>query len=147
MSRDPMDPLTILYKLSISLHHKIPCQTIEHKIEMATNVQRTSSASPAPEKHKEAIQFIEKMTRNTDKVQANVLAEILSRNADTEYLRLYNLNGATDRETFKSKIPIVTYDDLQPIIQRIADGDRSPILSAHPISEFLTRLVPDRWFI
>ncbi|CAI9294548.1 unnamed protein product [Lactuca saligna] len=105
---------------------------------MATNVQRTSSASPAPEKHKEAIQFIEKMTRNTDKVQANVLAEILSRNADTEYLGLYNLNGATDRETFKSKIPIVTYDDLQPIIQRIADGDRSPILSAHPISEFLT---------
>ncbi|KAL4555833.1 hypothetical protein LXL04_038462 [Taraxacum kok-saghyz] len=84
------------------------------------------------------IQFIEEMTGNADTVQTNVLAEILGRNADTEYLRYYNLNGATDRQTFKSTIPMVTYDDLQPIIQRIADGDRSPILSAHPISEFLT---------
>ena len=92
------------------------------------------------------IQFIEEMTGNADTVQTNVLAEILGRNADTEYLRYYNLNGATDRQTFKSTIPMVTYDDLQPIIQRIADGDRSPILSAHPISEFLTRLVPDRSF-
>ncbi|KAL0384278.1 UNVERIFIED_CONTAM: putative indole-3-acetic acid-amido synthetase GH3.1 [Sesamum radiatum] len=78
------------------------------------------------------------MTRNADSVQQNLLAQILTRNAQTEYLQRYNLNGATDRETFKSKIPMVTYEDLQPLIQRIANGDRSPILSAHPVSEFLT---------
>ncbi|KAI3695600.1 hypothetical protein L1987_78598 [Smallanthus sonchifolius] len=85
-----------------------------------------------------AIQFIEDVTTNADVVQANVLADILSRNAETEYLRHYSLTGAVDRESFKLKIPVVTYEDLQPIIQRIANGDRSPILSAHPISEFLT---------
>ncbi|KAF5736196.1 Auxin-responsive GH3 family protein [Tripterygium wilfordii] len=93
---------------------------------------------PASEKDAKALQFIEEMTRNADSVQEKVLAEILSRNADTEYLQRFKLHGATDRDTFKSKIPVVTYEDLQPEIQRIANGDRSPILSSHPISEFLT---------
>ncbi|CAH9103645.1 unnamed protein product [Cuscuta epithymum] len=93
---------------------------------------------PACEKDAKALQFIEEMTRNADAVQKRVLEEILSRNSKTEYLQRYGLNGATDRETFKSKLPVVTYEDLQPDIQRIANGDRSPILSAQPISEFLT---------
>lgn len=94
---------------------------------------------PACEKDAKALRFIEEMTRNAEAVQEKVLAEILSRNADVEYLKRYKLGGATDRETFKSKIPIIKYEDLQPEIQRIANGDRSAILSAHPISEFLTR--------
>lgn len=49
------------------------------------------------------------------------------------------MEGATDRETFKAQIPIVTYEDLKSEIQRIAEGDKSPILAADPISEFLTR--------
>ncbi|KAI4315023.1 hypothetical protein L6164_027873 [Bauhinia variegata] len=93
---------------------------------------------PACEKDAKALQFIEEMTRNTDSVQERVLAEILSRNGETECLKQFQLNGATDRDSFKSKVPVVTYEDLQPFIQRIANGDRSPIFSSHPISEFLT---------
>ncbi|KAH0727375.1 hypothetical protein KY284_003240 [Solanum tuberosum] len=93
---------------------------------------------PACEKDAKALQFIEEMTRNADAVQQRVLDEILTRNSQTEYLKRFKLDGVTDRETFKSIIPVVTYEDLQPEIQRIANGDRSPILSAHPISEFLT---------
>lgn len=99
------------------------------------------SSPPPPavdEKSAKALQFIEEMTRNTDSVQEKVLTEILSQNAETEYLKRFGLNGATDRDTFKSKVPVVTYEDLLPDIQRIANGDRSPILCAHPISEFLT---------
>lgn len=96
---------------------------------------------PACEKDAKALRFIEEMTRNADAVQERVLAEILRRNAETEYLKRFKLGGATDRETFKSKIPVITYEDVQPEIQRIANGDRSPILSSHPISEFLTRSV------
>lgn len=94
---------------------------------------------PACEKDAKALQFIEDMTRNVDTVQEKVLAEILSQNANTEYLQRFKLGGATDRETFKSKVPVVTYEKIQPDIQRIANGDRSPIFSSHPISEFLTR--------
>ncbi|CAL0308035.1 unnamed protein product [Lupinus luteus] len=93
---------------------------------------------PACEKDAKALQFIEDMTRNADNVQERVLAEILSRNAETEWLIRFKLGGATDRETFKSKIPVIMYEDVQPEIQRIANGDRSAILSVHPISEFLT---------
>ncbi|KAF3794281.1 putative indole-3-acetic acid-amido synthetase GH3-10 [Nymphaea thermarum] len=88
----------------------------------------------------ELLEFIEEATKNADDVQKRVLAEILRQNAHTEYLQQRcGLGGSTDRQTFKAKVPMVTYDDLKPDILRIANGDRSPILSAHPISEFLTR--------
>lgn len=95
---------------------------------------------PACEKDAKALRFIEEMTWNADPVQERVLSDILTQNSQTEYLRRFKLNGATDRDSFKSKLPVITYEDLQPEIQRIANGDRSAILSAHPISEFLTRL-------
>ncbi|PSS30715.1 Indole-3-acetic acid-amido synthetase [Actinidia chinensis var. chinensis] len=93
---------------------------------------------PASERDAKALQLIEEMTRNPGAVQEKVLREILSQNAETEYLRRYGLGGAIDRDTFKARVPVVTYEDLQPEIQRIANGDRSPIFSSHPISEFLT---------
>uniref|UniRef100_A0ACD5YBY0 Uncharacterized protein n=1 Tax=Avena sativa TaxID=4498 RepID=A0ACD5YBY0_AVESA len=78
-------------------------------------------------------------SRNVDSVQERVLAEILGRNVDTEYLRNCGLDGGTaDRATFRAKVPVASYDALHPYIQRIANGDRSPILSTHPVSEFLT---------
>ncbi|KAE8665765.1 putative indole-3-acetic acid-amido synthetase GH3.8 [Hibiscus syriacus] len=94
--------------------------------------------APASDKDAKALQFIEEMTKNVGSVQQRVLREILCRNAETEYLERVGLNGATDRETFKSRIPVVTYEDLQPDIKHIANGDKYPIFSAHPISEFLT---------
>ncbi|XP_074286441.1 putative indole-3-acetic acid-amido synthetase GH3.1 [Silene latifolia] len=102
------------------------------------SVLSSALGPPACDKDAKALRFIEEMTRNADQVQEKVLGEILTRNAETEYLKRYKLNGANDRECFKAKLPMVTYEDLQPEIQRIANGDRTPILSSHPISEFLT---------
>ncbi|KAG2539976.1 probable indole-3-acetic acid-amido synthetase GH3.8 [Panicum virgatum] len=115
---------------------------------MADMPAATALRAPAPaaaagtgtgtDKDAEKLRFIEEMTSNVDALQERVLAEILSRNAGTEYLARCGLAGATDRAAFRARVPVVTYEDLQPDIQRIANGDRSPILSAHPISEFLT---------
>ncbi|CAH8279657.1 unnamed protein product [Arabidopsis lyrata] len=90
------------------------------------------------EKNKNKLQFIEDVTTNADDVQRRVLEEILSRNADVEYLKRHGLDGRTDRETFKHVMPVVTYEDIQPEINRIANGDKSQILCSNPISEFLT---------
>lgn len=106
---------------------------------IATSTASSPLGRPACEKDAKALQFIEEMTRNVDSVQEKVLAEILSRNDNAEYLQRFKLRGGTDRDTFKSKVPVVTYEEIQPDIQRIANGDRSPIFSSHPISEFLTR--------
>lgn len=106
---------------------------------------RSPASSPAAEaaaaakaKDAEKLRFIDEMTCNVDSVQERVLAEILARNVDTEYLKNCGLDGAADRDTFRAKVPVVSYDALQPYIQRIVNGDRSPILSTHPVSEFLT---------
>ncbi|KAF0907118.1 hypothetical protein E2562_015658 [Oryza meyeriana var. granulata] len=105
---------------------------------------RSPASSPAAaagavkEADVEKLRLIEEMTTNVDAVQERVLGEILGRNAGTEYLTKFGLDGATDRATFRAKVPVVSYDDLQPYIQRIANGDRSSILSTHPVSEFLT---------
>ncbi|XP_006362917.1 indole-3-acetic acid-amido synthetase GH3.6-like [Solanum tuberosum] len=90
------------------------------------------------EENKKNLEFIEEVTSNVDEVQKRVLHEILTRNANVEYLQRLNLNGHTDRETFKKVVPIITYEDIQSDINRIANGDRSPILCSQPISEFFT---------
>ncbi|KGN58009.1 indole-3-acetic acid-amido synthetase GH3.6 [Cucumis sativus] len=90
------------------------------------------------EKNKKTLQFIEDVTANADQVQRRVLTEILSRNAGVEYLRRHGLGGATDCKTFKNTLPLISYEDIQPDINRIANGDSSSILCSSPISEFLT---------
>ena len=88
---------------------------------------------------RKALEFIEEVTSNADEVQKRVLGEILSRSANVEYLQRHGLNGQIDRHTFKKIVPVVGYEDLKPDIDRIANGDTSPILCSQPISEFLTR--------
>lgn len=94
-----------------------------------------------PDAHLKALEFIEHVTANADVVQRRVLSEILGQNAAAEYLRRHGLSGraAADPDAFKRLIPVVTYEDLQPDILRVAQGDTSPIFSGRPISEFLTR--------
>lgn len=91
------------------------------------------------EKNREVLEYVEDVTCRADEVQGQVLEQILSRNAHVEYLKRYDLCGKTDRETFKKALPVITYEDIQPDIDRIANGDSSPILCSSPISEFLTR--------
>ena len=61
------------------------------------------------EKNKKILDFIEDVTNNADEVQNKVLSEILSRNANVEYLRRHGVNGQTvDRDTFKRLLPVIT---------------------------------------
>lgn len=89
----------------------------------------------------ENLRSIEEMTTDVDAVQELVLAEILKRNSEVEYLKKCGLAGVTiDRTTFRSKVPMVTYEDLKPHLHRIANGDRSPVLTGpkYPICEFFS---------
>eukprot|EP01018_Ginkgo_biloba_P021825 Gb_04369 [translate_table: standard] len=94
--------------------------------------------SEACERDKNALHFIENVTKDADQVQSQVLSQILTTNAHTEYLTRFGLDGRTDRSSFKKCVPVITYEDVKKDILRIANGDTSPILSANPISEFLT---------
>ncbi|KAL0693634.1 LOW QUALITY PROTEIN: hypothetical protein Bca4012_060814 [Brassica carinata] len=69
-------------------------------------------------------------------IQDDVLKEILTLNANTEYLRGY-LHGSSDKELFKKNVPVVSYDDVKPYIQRVANGEPSNVISGKPITRFL----------
>lgn len=91
------------------------------------------------ENNKKKLEFIEEVTTKADDIQKRVLSEILSKNARVEYLKRHGLDGRTDRDSFKRIMPVITYEDILPDINRIANGDKSPILCSQPFSEFLTR--------
>ncbi|XP_050237756.1 jasmonoyl--L-amino acid synthetase JAR4 [Mercurialis annua] len=82
----------------------------------------------------EVIEKFEAITKDVEKVQNETLKKILEENGSAEYLQSLGLNGRTDPESFKNCIPLCTHQNLEPFIQRIADGDTSPILTGKPIT-------------
>ncbi|CAF2040846.1 hypothetical protein BRARA_I01637 [Brassica rapa] len=76
------------------------------------------------------------LTSNVKQIQDDVLKEILTLNANTEYLRGY-LHGSSDKELFKKNVPVVSYDDVKPYIQRVTSGEPSNVISGKPITRFL----------
>ncbi|KAF5449196.1 hypothetical protein F2P56_029668 [Juglans regia] len=90
-----------------------------------------------PNDNEAGMKLLEDLTTYAYQVQQQVLAEILTRNIHTEYLRSF-LNGHSDKKTFKEKVPVVDYEDVKPYIERIANGEPSEIISAQPITELLT---------
>jgi jasmonic acid-amino synthetase len=85
--------------------------------------------------YEQIIDKFEAMTKDAESVQRETLKAILERNSGTEYLQKWNLNGRfDDPQHFKSCVPLVTYADMALYIQRIADGDTSPVLTTDRIS-------------
>ncbi|KAL2251804.1 jasmonic acid-amido synthetase JAR1 [Sesamum indicum] len=80
------------------------------------------------------IQEFESLSMDAGRVQRETLKKILEDNGETEYLLKWGLNGRTDPDSFSDCVPIVTHMDLEPYIQRIADGEKSSILTGKPIS-------------
>ncbi|KAG6786844.1 hypothetical protein POTOM_008461 [Populus tomentosa] len=79
------------------------------------------------------IEEFEASTKDAGGVQRETLKKILEENASAEYLQNLGLNGKTDPESFKSCVPLVTHEDLEAYIHRIAEGDSSSILTGKPI--------------
>lgn len=62
--------------------------------------------------------------------------EIITKNKDTDYGRMIKLADMQSLEHLKKKLPITSYNDYEPYVQRIAKGERN-VMSSDPI----TRLV------
>lgn len=112
----------------------------------------TDSDSTTDHKEEEegGLKVLEELTRNASQIQDQLLLNILSQNANTEYLLRFHLmnhhhldpiNNNNIKQVFKERVPVVVYEDIKPYIQRIASGQPSHIISAQPITELLTRQV------
>lgn len=81
------------------------------------------------------------LTLNAKQIQDDVLKEILTLNANTEYLHRF-LRGSSDKELFKKNVPVVSYDDVKPYIERVANGgEPSNVISGKPITGFFIRYI------
>ncbi|KAG9457784.1 hypothetical protein H6P81_002292 [Aristolochia fimbriata] len=80
------------------------------------------------------IDVFEAETKDAERVQREVLERILKENGEAEYLKKFGLDGKWDEETFRKCVPLASHHDLMPYINRIADGDASPLLAAKPFT-------------
>ncbi|KAH7516824.1 hypothetical protein FEM48_Zijuj10G0175800 [Ziziphus jujuba var. spinosa] len=90
-----------------------------------------------PNDSEAGMKLLEDLTSNAYQIQQQVLQQILATNAGTEYLMGF-LSGQSDKQLFKKKVPVVSYEDVKPYIERIANGEPSEIISAQKITELLT---------
>ncbi|MBA0654589.1 hypothetical protein Goklo_021564, partial [Gossypium klotzschianum] len=89
--------------------------------------------------YENVMNILEDLTSNAHKLQEQVLEEILKSNAGTEYLSRFFPNGQSDKQSFKTNVPIITYEDIKPYIDRIANGETPSILLAYRITQFIQR--------
>ncbi|KAE8699797.1 Jasmonic acid-amido synthetase JAR1 [Hibiscus syriacus] len=80
------------------------------------------------------IRDFEAMTKDAENVQRETLKLILEENECADYLQNLGLNGRTDPESVKVCVLLVTHKDLEPYIQRVADGAFPLILTGKPIT-------------
>src|SRR5216683_2022052 len=74
-------------------------------------------------------------THDVSGTQAAVLKRILSENADSEFGREHHFAGVNSVELYQRAVPLRSYEEFQPYIERIADG-RPQVLTAQRVLQF-----------
>ncbi|KAI7751866.1 hypothetical protein M8C21_003374 [Ambrosia artemisiifolia] len=89
----------------------------------------------------DVIRWFEEVAKNAGKVQMETLKKILEMNHGVEYLEKWlkdvdvnNMDAEALQSLYASKVPLASHADLEPFIQRIADGETSPLLTKQPIT-------------
>lgn len=105
-----------------------------------------STAGAMRNGEQDIICWFEDIAENAGCVQTQTLRRILELNSGVEYLKKWmgDINvqemGASALESlYTSSVPLASHADLETYIQRIADGDTSPILTNQPITTLSLR--------
>jgi len=64
--------------------------------------------------------------------QQNKLMEIMRRNEDTEYGKKYGFASVKNLADFQARVPIVTYEDIKPYMDRIVRGEKNVLVVEDP---------------
>lgn len=87
------------------------------------------------------ISWSDEVAENADIVQTQTLSQILQQNYGVEYLKKWfgdisvqDMEENALESLFTSLVPLASHADLEPYIQRIADGDEAPLLTQQAIT-------------
>ena len=65
-------------------------------------------------------------------LQHKLLMDLLKENQDTEYGKKYGFSEIHSAQEFKEKVPLTEYDDYEPGIRRMMDGERNVLSAREP---------------
>ena len=98
---------------------------------------------PTPQEMKERLKpFVEPWFRalaDPAAAQQAVLKALLQGYARTQYGQKHMAGGITDVDEYRRAFPVVTYDDLQPLMQRTMAGETDLLLYEEPVGWAITR--------
>ncbi len=58
-------------------------------------------------------------------IQNEVLSQLLEKASETEWGRAYNYSGISSVEEFKEQIPLQTYEEIKPFVERLRNGEKN----------------------
>jgi auxin responsive GH3 family protein len=87
------------------------------------------------------IGWFEDISEKAGQVQTETLRRILDLNWGVEYLKKWlgdidvrDMDASALESLYTSLVPLASHADLEPFINRIADGDTAPLLTQQPIT-------------
>jgi hypothetical protein len=86
--------------------------------------------------HRQTGALLGKITAEPERYQRHTLQRILAANAATTYGREHGFARITSVEDFRAAVPINTYEELRPYVDRIADGSDPHALTADAVEMF-----------
>ena len=94
---------------------------------------------------------LDDITHNPMRSQEEFLMRLVRENANTEYGRKNNFKDIRNMDEFRRYVPLTTYDDYTPYLERLANGERN-ILTAYltehiSIWDYFKGLPQSRWSV
>lgn len=74
-------------------------------------------------------------SKNVEVAQTKILKQLLSKNAQTKFGQKHSFGTIDSVAAFQKAVPIQSYEDVQPYIDKIADG-ATKVLTVDPVQRF-----------
>ena len=78
-----------------------------------------------------------KAAQNIQAAQLEVLTRVINNNQETAFGRAYGFGQMTSLDHFKSRVPLQSWDDVMPWVNRMLQGEEK-VLVSEPVSFFAT---------
>src|SRR6266540_6991416 len=80
-----------------------------------------------------AVKRFDTLCRTPAEAQDRLLRKIVGANADTEFVRRHGFGGVTSFREFQERVPISTYEDLEPYIDAQMQGQPNQLTKEPPV--------------
>lgn len=75
------------------------------------------------------LRALDRSIEEPEVVEHELLRELVTNNAETEYGRSHGFAAISDLDSFRRQVPLVTYDELKPYIERMMRGEQDVLFA------------------